>query len=63
MDITDEALKTLPLVMSSISENGNMARVGASAAATFLMTMPTILIFVIMQKQVIETMTYSGIKE
>jgi len=61
--ITDEALKTLPLVMSSISENGNMARVGASAAATFLMTMPTILIFVIMQKQVIETMTYSGIKE
>ncbi len=61
--ITDESLKTLPLVMSSISENGSMARVGASAAATFLMTMPTILIFIIMQKQVIETMTYSGIKE
>lgn len=61
--ITDESLKTLPLIMSSISENGSMARVGSSAAATFLMTMPTILIFVIMQKQVIETMTHSGIKE
>ena len=60
--ITDESLKTLPLIMSSISENGSMARVGSSAA-TFLMTMPTILIFVIMQKQVIETMTHSGIKE
>lgn len=61
--ITDESLKTLPLIMSSISENGSMARVGSSAAATFLMTMPAILIFVIMQKQVIETMTHSGIKE
>ena len=61
--ITDEAQKTLPLVMSSISESGSMARAGASAAATFLMTMPTILLFVLMQKQVIETMTYSGIKE
>lgn len=61
--ITDESLKTLPLIMSSISENGSMARLGSSAAATFLMTMPTILIFVIMQKQVIETMTHSGIKE
>lgn len=61
--ITDEALKTLPLVMSSIAENGSMARAGASAASAFIMTMPTVLIFVIMQKQVIETMTYSGIKE
>lgn len=61
--ITDEAKKTLPLIMSSIAENGSMARAGASAASTFLMTMPTILLFVVMQKQVIETMTYSGIKE
>ena len=61
--IQDEALKTLPLALSTIGESGNVARAGAMAAATFLTTLPTIVIFTIMQGRVIETMAYSGIKE
>lgn len=60
--ITDESRKTLPLVLTSLAENGNIARAGAAAVGTFLMVLPTILIFVIMQRRVIETMTFSGIK-
>lgn len=60
--ITDETKKTLPLILTTLSDNGSIARAGAASAGTFLMVMPTILIFSIMQKSVIETMTYSGIK-
>lgn len=60
--ITDEAKKTLPLILTTLSNGGDIARAGASAAGTFLMVMPTILIYLSMQKSVIETMTYSGIK-
>ena len=60
--ISNESLKTLPLALQSIGEGGNLARSGAMAAATFLMTMPTIVIFIFMQRRVIETMTHSGIK-
>ncbi len=60
--ITDDTKKTLPLILTTLSDNGSIARAGAAAAGTFLMVMPTILIFSVMQKSVIETMTYSGIK-
>jgi ABC-type glycerol-3-phosphate transport system permease component len=40
----------------------NVGRAGAVAAATFLMTIPTIIVFTIMQGKVMETMQYSGIK-
>ena len=60
--ITDLAKKTLPLALQTISGGGSIARAGAVAAATMLMTMPTIIIFMAMQARVMETMTYSGIK-
>lgn len=60
--ITRQELKTLPLALQSIGEGGNVARAGAMAAATFLMTLPTILVFSVMQKNVIQTMAHSGIK-
>ncbi len=60
--ITDDTKKTLPLILTTLSDNGSIARAGAASAGTFLMVMPTILIFALMQKRVIETMTYSGIK-
>ena len=40
----------------------SVGRAGAVAAASFLMTCPTVIIFTIMQGKVMETMTYSGIK-
>ncbi|HCA28448.1 MAG TPA: carbohydrate ABC transporter permease [Ruminococcaceae bacterium] len=60
--ITSQAKNTLPLAIQSIAEGGSIARAGAMAAATFLMTMPTVIIYTVMQRRVIETMAHSGIK-
>ncbi len=62
---TSQAMKTLPLALHTIAGGvaaANIGRAGAVAAATFCMTVPTVLIFTIMQKRVIETMAHSGIK-
>lgn len=62
---TSQAMKTLPLAMHTIAGGvaaANIGRAGAVAAATFCMTMPTVLLFTFMQKRVIETMVHSGIK-
>lgn len=61
--LQNDALKTLPLALSTIADSGNIARTGAMAAATFLTTLPTIIIFTSMQGRVIETMAHSGIKQ
>jgi len=58
--ISSQVMKTVPLVLQSIG--GSIGRAGAVAAATFLMTVPTIIIFLVMQAKVMETMTHSGIK-
>lgn len=58
-----EQMKTLPLVMSSLGGGpGVVARWGAVAAASLVVTMPTLFLFVILQRFVMETMAYSGIK-
>ena len=60
--ITDDALKTLPYAMTTINEGATLARMGASAAASVVAVIPPIIIFVLMQRQVMETMVHSGIK-
>lgn len=63
--ITSQAMKTLPLALQTISGGAagmSIGRAGAVAAASFLMTAPTVIIFTVMQGKVMETMTYSGIK-
>jgi len=58
-----EAMKTLPLAIQTIAGGpGVVARQGAVAAAAFLTTLPVIIIFILVQKQVIQSMAYSGIK-
>lgn len=64
--VTSQAMKTLPLALQTISGGAgamSTGRAGAVAAATFIMTLPTVIIFTIMQGKVMETMVYSGIKE
>ena len=57
------ALKTLPLALQTMSGGaGVVARAGTVGAATFLTTLPSILVFAIMRGKVMETMSYSGIK-
>jgi len=39
-----------------------VARYGAVAAASLLVTLPTLILFVLLQRYVMETMAHSGIK-
>jgi ABC-type glycerol-3-phosphate transport system permease component len=61
--LNDQALKTLPLALNTISGgSATIGRAGAVAAATLLMTLPTVILFMISQKKVMQTMVHSGIK-
>ena len=60
--IYSEPLKTLPYAISQIT-SGGIARAGASAAATVIMMVIPVTIFIITQSNIIETMGTSGIKE
>lgn len=62
---TSESMKTLPLAVQSIAGGPGAAALstmGAMAASTLLMTLPTIVVYTLMQGRVLKTMGYSGIK-
>lgn len=59
--VQNEKIKVLPYFLNTISGQGT-STAGTAAAAAFLMLIPTVIIFLIFQKQVISTMAYSGIK-
>lgn len=61
--IQNESFKTLPVVLQNLSSNNSIARAGATAAATFVTIVPTILVYAVMQKHVVDSMAHSGIKE
>jgi ABC-type glycerol-3-phosphate transport system permease component len=61
---TNEDMKSLPLAIQTISGGaGVVARVGTLAAASFLMIIPTLIVFIITQRMVLQTMAHSGLKE
>lgn len=60
--IFSENLKMLPTAVSQIASAG-IARSGVGAAGSLLMMLPPILVFVISQSRVMETMAHSGIKD
>lgn len=60
--IYKEELKTLPYALSQIASTG-IARAGATAAVTVIMMIVPIVIFIVSQSNIIETMASSGIKE
>ena len=59
--IYEETLKTLTAVMQSISSAG-IARAGAGAVVALIMMIPPVVVFIISQSSVMETMATSGIK-
>ena len=59
--IFNESLKTLPTVMSTIGAGG-LARSGASMAATVIMMIPPIVVYLFSQSSIKETMGSAGIK-
>ncbi|MBQ9956384.1 MAG: carbohydrate ABC transporter permease, partial [Ruminococcus sp.] len=60
--VFNEAYKTLPTVVQQAATSG-LARAGVAMAAAVFMLVPPIVVFMIAQKNVIETMAHSGIKE
>jgi len=60
--IFSESLKTLPNIMSQITSSG-IARSGSAMAATVLLMIPPILVYMVTQSNVLETMSSAGIKE
>ncbi|MFB1050999.1 carbohydrate ABC transporter permease [Paraliobacillus sp. JSM ZJ581] len=62
--INDENLKTFAFFMSTLagSTGNNVAGQGMAAAASLLMFIPNLIIFIILQSQVMNTMAHSGIK-
>lgn len=63
--ITDASLKTMPLAVQMIAGGTGAAAIttaGSVAAATFIMTVPVIIVYLMMQSKVLSTMAYSGIK-
>lgn len=60
--VYDEKLRLLPAVLSQITGSG-IARAGEASAVALLLMIPPILIFVVSQNSVLETMAQSGIKE
>lgn len=59
--IFSEQLKTLPTVMSTIAAGG-LARTGSSMATSVIMMIPPILVYLISQSSIKETMGSAGIK-
>lgn len=61
--LDNEALKTFSFYISSLSGSaGGIAGVGIGAAATLIMFLPNLIVFIIMQSRVMDTMMHSGIK-
>ena len=60
--IFNESLKTVPVAMSQITQSG-IARSGAVMAATVLLMIPPIIVYLVSQSNVMETMSSAGMKD
>lgn len=60
--IFSESIKTLPTIMSQITAGG-VARAGSAMAVTVILMIPPILVYLISQSNVLESMNSAGIKE
>ncbi len=61
--VNDDALKTLTFYMNTLANaNNTVAGQGVAAAASLIMFLPNLILFIILQKQVMNTMASSGIK-
>ena len=61
--VTNESLRTLAFYMNTLASNtGIVAGQGMAAAATLVMFLPNLILFIILQSKVMNTMAHSGIK-
>lgn len=61
--INDDGMKTLTFYMNSlVNVNNTVSGQGIAAAATLIMFVPNLILFIILQNSVMNTMAHSGIK-
>ena len=60
--IYSEQLKTLPAALSQVASAG-IARAGEGMAAALILIVPPILVFVLSQSRIVETMAFAGLKD
>lgn len=61
--VYDEQLKVVKVALEQISSSNVYARMGSGMAGSVLLMIPPVVIFIITQRNVVETMTFAGIKE
>ncbi len=57
-----EGIRTLPFYMNTLTAVGTVQGQGMAAAAALIMFIPNLVLFIIMQSSVMNTMAYSGMK-
>jgi len=60
--LNNESLKTFAYYIGTFASSSNAATQGISAASALIMFLPNLIIFIIMQSKVMDTMAHSGIK-
>ena len=60
--IVDDTLKSFAFYLTSMANLNTPAMAGVQAAASLIMFLPNLIIFIIMQSRVMNTMSHSGIK-
>lgn len=60
--LNSESLKTLPYYLGLLSSQAGIKASGVSAASSLILFLPNLIIFIIMQSRVMNTMARSGIK-
>lgn len=61
--VYDEQLKAVKVALDQLSISSLYARMGSGMAGSVLLMLPPIIIFILLQRNVIETMTFAGMKE
>lgn len=61
--IFDEELKLLPVAVSDIVASNGIAYMGMGSAATVLLMLPPIILFILTQRRIVETMAFAGLKD
>jgi ABC-type maltose transport system permease subunit len=67
LNVSNESLKTFAFYLSTLTSTtaagaNTVAGQGIAAAATLIMFLPNLIIFIILQSQVMSTMSHSGLK-
>jgi len=61
--VNDDSMKTLTFYMNTLANaNNTVAGQGMAAAAALIMIVPNLVLFILLQKNVMNTMAHSGIK-